>query len=66
MLNKTKNFLTKISDSKIKKSEPHFELALTKTKDIAAYLGEIKSIKQFLVGFALETNDELNNATGIG
>ncbi len=32
-----------------------------KTKDILASLGEIKS-HQFLVGFALETNNEIENA----
>jgi phosphopantothenoylcysteine decarboxylase/phosphopantothenate--cysteine ligase len=50
------------SDKKIKKSEGQFELSLVKTKDIAASLGAIKKTSQVLVGFALETNDELNNA----
>jgi phosphopantothenoylcysteine decarboxylase/phosphopantothenate--cysteine ligase len=36
---------------------------LTPTKDILASLGAIKK-KQFLVGFALETNNELENAKG--
>jgi phosphopantothenoylcysteine decarboxylase/phosphopantothenate--cysteine ligase len=34
---------------------------LEKTEDILASLGKIKT-KQFLVGFALETNNELENA----
>ena len=32
--------------------------------DIARRLGEMKSNNQFLVGFALETNDEEQNARG--
>ncbi|MBB1489733.1 phosphopantothenoylcysteine decarboxylase, partial [Oceanospirillum sp. D5] len=36
-------------------------LDLERTKDILASLGEIKQ-QQFLVGFALETNNELENA----
>jgi phosphopantothenoylcysteine decarboxylase/phosphopantothenate--cysteine ligase len=35
---------------------------LKPTKDIAGALGQLKSEKQLLVGFALETNDELANA----
>jgi phosphopantothenoylcysteine decarboxylase/phosphopantothenate--cysteine ligase len=47
--------------SKIKKSDPTLVLELEKTKDILASLGAIKS-NQFLVGFALETNNEVHNA----
>lgn len=47
-----------ISNEKIKKSESEFEIKLTKTKDILKSLGEMKK-NQILVGFALETNDEL-------
>lgn len=50
-----------IAENKIKKSSDSFNINLIKTKDILASLGEIKS-SQFLVGFALETNNELNNA----
>jgi phosphopantothenoylcysteine decarboxylase/phosphopantothenate--cysteine ligase len=50
-----------VSDSKIKKSDEAFSLELVKTKDILASLGKIKK-EQFLVGFALETNNELENA----
>jgi phosphopantothenoylcysteine decarboxylase/phosphopantothenate--cysteine ligase len=50
------------SSTKIKKSSNDMKLSLIKTKDIAASLGEIKKDDQFLVGFALETNDEINNA----
>ena len=47
--------------SKIKKASPTLSLELEKTKDILASLGTIKS-HQILVGFALETNDEITNA----
>jgi phosphopantothenoylcysteine decarboxylase / phosphopantothenate---cysteine ligase len=50
------------SDSKIKKSEDKFSLELIKTIDIAAQVGKIKKPGQILVGFALETNDEIENA----
>ena len=44
---------------KIKKKENEFTLELTKTDDILASLGKIKKAGQTLVGFALETYDEL-------
>ena len=47
---------------KIKKKESTLTLDLIKTKDILKSLGEIKSTKQILVGFALETNNEEANA----
>jgi len=46
---------------KIKKKEKILTITLNKTKDILASLGEIKSNK-YLVGFALETQNELENA----
>lgn len=49
------------SDKKIKKGDEGMKLELEKTTDILKTLGKIKS-KQFLVGFALETNDEIKNA----
>lgn len=52
-----------VSDTKIKKKETTFTIELEKTKDILASLGKIKT-NQFLVGFALETNNELENAKG--
>lgn len=52
-----------VSDVKIKKKEASFTIELEKTKDILASLGAIKK-HQFLVGFALETNNELDNAKG--
>jgi phosphopantothenoylcysteine decarboxylase / phosphopantothenate---cysteine ligase len=50
------------SSTKIKKSTESFNLELSKTADIAAELGKIKKINQKLIGFALETNNELSNA----
>lgn len=52
-----------VSDKKIKKKDSTFTIELEKTKDILAALGKIKK-NQFLVGFALETNNELENAIG--
>jgi phosphopantothenoylcysteine decarboxylase/phosphopantothenate--cysteine ligase len=50
------------SDKKIKKSENEMFIELAKTTDILKKLGEIKTDKQILVGFALETNNEYDNA----
>lgn len=50
------------SSHKIKKSEGNLDVELKKTTDIAASLGSIKRIDQLLVGFALETDNERNNA----
>ena len=48
---------------KIKKKDSTLEILLEPTKDILRSLGKIKK-QQFLVGFALETNNELENAVG--
>lgn len=50
------------ADQKIKKTESHLTLELVKTTDILATLGETKRNNQILVGFALETQDEVANA----
>ena len=50
------------ADRKIKKQEKHFSLELVKTTDIAATLGRQKRAGQWLMGFALETDDERANA----
>jgi phosphopantothenoylcysteine decarboxylase/phosphopantothenate--cysteine ligase len=50
-----------IAKQKIKKTEAAFSIELEKTKDILASLGKIKT-KQFLVGFALETENEIEHA----
>lgn len=47
---------------KIKKGEAEFTLTLTRTTDILASLGKNKRPQQFLVGFALETENEIGNA----
>ena len=52
-----------VATQKIKKKDSTLDIELIKTKDILASLGEIKK-NQFLVGFALETNNELENAKG--
>ena len=52
------------ADRKIKKKESHFSIELTKTVDIAATLGQQKQPHQFSVGFALETDNEFENAAG--
>lgn len=46
---------------KIKKQDASLQIELEPTKDILASLGAIKE-HQFVVGFALETNNELTNA----
>ena len=46
---------------KIKKTEATFTIELEKNKDILLSLGQIKK-NQFLIGFALETENEIENA----
>jgi len=50
------------SNEKIKKSGENLVIELKKTKDILAYLGENKNKNQFLVGFAMETQNLEENA----
>ncbi len=53
-----------IADQKIKKNgDADLNLTLERTKDILASLGQLKKT-QFLVGFAMETHNELENAKG--
>ncbi len=52
------NFINK----KIKHQNKNLTINLKPTKDIAANLGKIKTKNQKLIGFALETNDEIKNA----
>ena len=52
-----------VATKKIKKKSDTLTLELERTKDILAALGEIKT-DQYLVGFALETDNELENAKG--
>lgn len=50
------------ADKKIKKKDDDMSIALERTTDIAKSLGAIKGENQILVGFALETNNEIENA----
>ena len=50
-----------VASQKIKKAANDFIIELEKTKDILSSLGQLKK-KQFLIGFALETENEIENA----
>jgi phosphopantothenoylcysteine decarboxylase/phosphopantothenate--cysteine ligase len=50
-----------ISNNKIKKSNQSLSIEVENTKDILSYLGEHKN-NQLLIGFALETENEIENA----
>ena len=50
------------ADRKIKRKGDNLMLELQPTQDIAAALGAVKKKRQMLVGFALETDNELKNA----
>ena len=52
---------SKVAQQKIKKKDINMSIEMIKTKDILASMGERKQ-HQFLVGFALETNNEVINA----
>ncbi|MCI5777838.1 MAG: bifunctional phosphopantothenoylcysteine decarboxylase/phosphopantothenate--cysteine ligase CoaBC [Bacteroidales bacterium] len=52
-----------VAEQKIKR-HGDFSIQLVANPDIAAELGRMKSEKQIIAGFALETNDEMNNAHG--
>lgn len=51
-----------ISDEKLKKAGGELALELERTKDILGYLGNHKEEGQFLCGFAMETQNLLENA----
>jgi len=51
-----------VADTKIKKKETTFQIDLTKTPDIALETSKNKKDSQITIGFALETNNELENA----
>ena len=51
-----------IASEKIKRGEDDLTIRLKPTHDIASRLGQMKKQGQVLVGFALETNDEVVNA----
>lgn len=50
------------ADKKIKKKEGDMSIPLKRTPDILKGLGQVKPAGQTLVGFALETDSELENA----
>ncbi len=52
----------KVSATKIKKQEASLTIQLEPTPDTLAELGKMKTKNQTLVGFALETNNEVENA----
>ena len=52
-----------VKENKIKKDSNGLVLRLKPTTDIAASLGKIKKHSQLLTGFALETDNEIENAT---
>ena len=51
-----------VSIEKLKKKDDDFNLALERTDDILAYLGEHKPAGQILVGFSMETADLAENS----
>ncbi|MDO4313640.1 MAG: bifunctional phosphopantothenoylcysteine decarboxylase/phosphopantothenate--cysteine ligase CoaBC [Eubacteriales bacterium] len=51
-----------VSNEKVKKSDGEMSLELERTKDILGYLGRRKKEGQFLCGFAMETQNLLENA----
>ncbi len=50
------------ADKKVKRKGENISIQLEPTKDIAKELGKMKTDKQILLGFALETNNEIQNA----
>ncbi len=52
----------KVSPKKIKKNSDKFSVKLVKTPDILSELGKIKRKDQLLVGFALETDEGIEQA----
>lgn len=50
------------ASSKVKRGKDNMTIELVPNKDIAASLGSIKTDKQLLIGFALETENEFENA----
>lgn len=51
-----------VADQKIKRGAEDLCIQLTPNQDIAAALGRIKTAEQKLIGFALETHNEMSNA----
>jgi phosphopantothenoylcysteine decarboxylase / phosphopantothenate---cysteine ligase len=53
-----------VATQKLKKKDDEMSIELERTIDIAATLGKTKRPDQCMIGFALETNDEINHAIG--
>jgi phosphopantothenoylcysteine decarboxylase / phosphopantothenate---cysteine ligase len=57
------DFTPKIKfDNKVKREKDNLNIELKPTRDIASKLGEMKKKDQILIGFALETDNEFENA----
>lgn len=54
---------SEVHDTKIKKKDNELLIRLRQTTDIAKTLGQMKKTDQLLAGFALETDNELENAS---
>jgi len=52
-----------VSESKIKKTEEHTDLRFENTPDILQWLGDKKQPHQTLIGFAMETDNVIENAS---
>jgi len=50
------------SESKLKRGESNLQISLTPTRDIASDIGNIKKNEQITIGFALEKENETENA----
>ena len=50
------------SEKKVKKSDGDLKIELKRTVDILKYLGDNKLKHQILIGFAMETDNEIKNA----
>ena len=53
-----------VAEEKIKKHDGGMSIELERTQDILAYLGAHKPAGQFLCGFAMETENLIENARG--
>ena len=53
-----------VAEDKMKKSDGELSIPLKRTTDILKYIGEHKKAGQVICGFAMETKDLIENATG--
>lgn len=51
-----------VSDEKVKKKDGDMSIPLERTQDILKFLGEHKTVNQFLCGFSMETQNMLENS----